>query len=58
MGFSVMGQIADWGAIVAFFLVGLMFLLVLFGIAHARRTDDVEELFPPRVREPKAMANA
>ncbi len=47
-GFSVMGEIATWGAIVSFVLAGLMALLVLFGIAHARRTDEATELFSHR----------
>jgi hypothetical protein len=46
-GFSVMGEIATWGAIAAFGLAALMALLVLFGIAHARRTDEAKELFTP-----------
>jgi hypothetical protein len=57
-GFSVMGEIAIWGAIVAFILAGLMGLLVLFGIAHARRTDEDKELFAPQVRESKVMVDA
>ena len=44
-GFSVMGEIATWGAVIAFILAGLMAVLVLFGILHARRTDEDEELF-------------
>jgi hypothetical protein len=47
-GFSVMGEIATWGAIVSFVLAGLMVLLVLFGIVHARRTDETTELFSHR----------
>jgi hypothetical protein len=57
-GFSVMGEIAIWGAIVAFILAGLMGLLVLFGIAHARRTDEDKELFAPQVRESKVLVDA
>ena len=49
-GFSVMGEIATWAAAAAFALAGLMALLVLFGIAHARRTDEAKELFAPQVR--------
>jgi len=43
-GFSVFAEIALWGAIAAFALAGLMALLVLFGIVHARMTDDAKEL--------------
>jgi hypothetical protein len=58
-GFSVMGEIATWGAIVAFILAGLMGLLVLFGVAHARRTDETKELFaPPVPRESKVLVTA
>jgi hypothetical protein len=48
-GFSVMGEIAWWGALGAFILAGLMALLVLFGIIHSRRTDEAEEMFAARV---------
>lgn len=44
-GFSVMGEIALVGAIVAFILAGLMALLVLFGVLHAARTDEERVLF-------------
>lgn len=50
-GFSVMGEIALWGAIVAFVLAGLMALLVIFGIIHSGRTDEAEEMFAPRVHK-------
>jgi len=43
-GFSVFAEIAFWAAIAAFAFAGLMAILVLFGIVHARKTDDVEEL--------------
>ncbi len=43
-GFSVFATIALWGAIAAFVLAGLMALLVLFGVLHARRTNEAEEL--------------
>jgi hypothetical protein len=43
-GFSVFATIALFGAIAAFALAGLMALLVLFGILHARETDDAKEL--------------
>jgi hypothetical protein len=57
-GFAVMGEIATWGAIVAFVLGGIMALLVLFGILHARRTDETEELFAPRASEDKVLVTA
>jgi hypothetical protein len=57
-GFSVMGEIAIWGAIVAFIVAGLMAMLVLFGIAHARRTDEAKELFAPQVHESKVLVTA
>jgi hypothetical protein len=54
-GFSVFGAIALWGAVAAFALAGLMALLVIFGIVHARRTDDEAELLahttPERTEE-------
>ncbi len=43
-GFSVFATIALWGAIAAFALAGLMALLVLFGVLHARRTNEAREL--------------
>ena len=43
-GFSIFGEIALWGAIAAFALAGLMAVLVIFGIIHARRTDDAREM--------------
>ena len=51
-GFSVLAQIALIGAIAAFALAGLMALLVLFGILHARKTDNATELLThsPAVR--------
>src|SRR5450631_4811297 len=43
-GFSVFATIAFWGAIAAFVVAGLMALLVLFGVLHARKTDEAKEL--------------
>ncbi len=43
-GFSVFATIALWGAIAAFILAGVMALLVILGILHARKTDDAQEL--------------
>ncbi|MGH9018738.1 MAG: hypothetical protein ACRDY1_13395 [Acidimicrobiales bacterium] len=44
--FSVFAELALWGAIAAFVVAGLLALLVLFGIMHARRTGETSELFP------------
>jgi hypothetical protein len=57
-GFSVMGEIATWGAVVSFILAGLMALLVLFGIVHARRTDETKELFAPRTHTAQVLTSA
>jgi hypothetical protein len=57
-GFSVMGEIATWGAVVSFILAGLMALLVLFGIVHARRTDEAKELFAPRTHTAPVLTTA
>jgi hypothetical protein len=43
-GFSVFAQIALIGAIAAYILAGLMLILVLLGIRHARKTDDAKEI--------------
>jgi hypothetical protein len=43
-GFSQIGAIALWGAIVSFALAALMGLLVAFGFWHARRTPETVEL--------------
>jgi len=43
-GFSVFATIALWGAIASFVLAGIMGLLVLFGVLHARKTDDAREM--------------
>lgn len=50
--FSVFATIALWGAITCFALAVLMGLLVLFGVLHARRTDEATEIFAPH--EPAA----
>jgi len=57
-GFSVMGQIALWAAFGSLLLAALMALLVLFGVIHARKTDDTEEMFVPRtpVLEPALVS--
>ena len=43
-GFSVFATIALWAAIVAFIGAGIMAVLVGFGIVHARKTDEAQEL--------------
>lgn len=43
-GFSVFATIALWAAIAAFVGAGLMAVLVAFGIIHARKTDEAQEL--------------
>jgi hypothetical protein len=45
-GFSLIAMIALWCAIAAFALAGVMAVLVGLGFAHARRTEDNEELMP------------
>ena len=54
-GFSTFGQIALVGAVIAFILAGVMFLLTAFGLWHFRRTPvDVEfpEHLLTQMREP------
>ena len=48
-GFSLIAEIAFWCAIAAFALAGLMAVLVGLGFAHARRTDEDEELMPSHI---------
>ena len=45
-GFSLIADIAFWCGIAAFCLAAVMAVLVGLGFAHARRTDDKEELLP------------
>jgi hypothetical protein len=45
-GFSLIATIALWCAIAALTLAGVMAVLVGLGFAHARRTDEDEELMP------------
>jgi hypothetical protein len=45
-GYSLIATIALWCAIAAFCLAGVMAVLVGLGFAHARRTDENEELLP------------
>jgi hypothetical protein len=50
-GFSLIAEIAFWCAIAAFALAAVMAALVILGFAHARRTDDREELLPAHTRQ-------
>jgi hypothetical protein len=43
-GFSVFATIALWAAIAAFVGAAIMAVLVAFGIIHARKTDEAQEL--------------
>ena len=45
-GFSLIADIAFWCGIAAFCLAAVMAVLVALGFAHARRTDEKEELLP------------
>ena len=45
-GFWMFGQIAFWASIASFILAGMMLVLVLLGIRHARRSTAEAELFP------------
>ena len=45
-GFSLIASIALWCAIAAFCLAAVMAVLVGLGFAHARRTNESEELLP------------
>jgi hypothetical protein len=56
-GFSLIAAIAFWCAIAAFALAAVMAVLVGLGFAHARRTNENEELLPSHT--PKgALVNA
>jgi len=50
-GYSLIAVIALWCAIAAFCLAGIMAVLVGLGFAHARRTDDSEELLPSHTQK-------
>jgi len=43
-GFSLIAEIAFWCGIAAFALAGVLGVLVVLGMLHARRTDESEEL--------------
>jgi hypothetical protein len=43
--FWTVGQVALWGAIIAFILAGIMAFLTVLGLVHLRRTPD-DEQFP------------
>lgn len=46
--FSKIGQVMLWGAIASFALALIMFILVILGFWHARRTPPEAELLKPR----------
>jgi hypothetical protein len=47
-GFWMFGNIAFWAGIASFILAGLMLVLVLLGLWHARRAATTAELFPAK----------
>ena len=49
-GFSVIGTVMLWGAIVAFILAAIMSVLVGLGIWHARRTEAEEQVLVPKTK--------
>ena len=53
--FGTFATIALWGAIAAFGLAGLMALLVLFGILHARRVSESKEMLVHQVPEGRGV---
>jgi hypothetical protein len=55
-GFSLIAEIAFWCAIAAFALAGVMAVLVGLGFAHARRTDEDEELMPSHTPEKELVS--
>jgi hypothetical protein len=55
-GFSLIAEIAFWCAIAAFALAGIMAVLVGLGFAHARRTDEDEELMPSHTPEKELVS--
>jgi hypothetical protein len=55
-GFSLIAMIAFWCAIAAFCLAGVMAVLVGLGFAHARRTDENEELLPSHTPEKELVS--
>jgi hypothetical protein len=50
--FGTVGMIAGIAAVVAFVGAGLLLLLCLLGILHARRTSSTEELLPSEAAIP------
>jgi hypothetical protein len=46
--FSTIGEIMLWGAIASFLLAALMFVLVGFGLAHARSTAPEKQMLVPK----------
>jgi hypothetical protein len=50
-GFSLIATIAFWCGIAAFALAGVLAVMVLLGFAHARRTDEDEEMLTHHTHE-------
>lgn len=57
-GFSLIAEIAFWCAIAAFALAGVMAVLVALGFAHARRTDEKEQLLGVHTPPPGRVVTA
>jgi hypothetical protein len=57
-GFSLIAEIAFWCAIAAFALAGVMAVLVALGFAHARRTDENEQLLGVHTPPPGQVVTA
>jgi hypothetical protein len=55
-GYSLIATIALWCAIAAFCLAVVMAVLVGLGFAHARRTDENEELLPSHTPEKELVS--
>jgi hypothetical protein len=54
-GFGTVGMIAGIAAVVAFIGAGLLLLLCVLGILHARRTSSTEELLPSETTIPRQL---
>ncbi len=57
-GFSLIATIAFWCSIAAFALAVVMAVLVALGFAHARRTNETEQLFPVHSPPPAKVITA
>ncbi len=54
-GFSQFALIAEWGAVACFIGAAVMLILVLIGLAHARRTPETEQLVVHTPEEAKDL---